>query len=268
MHLIIYSTLTQTKLLVLLLAIILFSSCTRHAFSPVNEGREYGNPKTPPFISHVPQNNRKVLDRTDHHSYFQKILCFNYACRRIVGRQKVSGIVSLRHFEKQVRKNARKGLYKNIKPSPQLSPTDTVHIDKKPEPVVVKETTNTVTEPLLKPDSLITLHDFLFETSKFTLKADQFSELDHLASYILSHPTLEVHVSGHTDNIGKERDNVVLSAKRAEAVAKYLIEKGVLKKLISFDGLGSSKPLMSNKTEEGRSKNRRVEILIHNPANK
>lgn len=257
----------KTKLHFISFAVILFCSCTKHAFSPVNEGREYGNPKVPILISHVSQNNRKVLDRTGHHSYIQKLLCFNYACRRIVGRQKVSGNVSLAHFEKQVRKNARKGLYKKLTPKPADVSPDTIPVVKRQEPILNNEPAPTVTSPILKTDSLITLSDFLFETNRYQLKAEQLSALDNLAKFLLSHPTLEVGVSGHTDNIGKERDNVSLSTRRAESVAKYLINTGVLDKQVSFEGFGSSRPINGNETEEGRSKNRRVEILIHNPAN-
>jgi outer membrane protein OmpA-like peptidoglycan-associated protein len=79
------------------------------------------------------------------------------------------------------------------------------------------------------------------------------------------HPTLEVSITGHTDNVGGEQHNVTLSTRRAESVAEYLVGRGVNYDKIIFRGLGSAQPIESNETVEGRSKNRRVEILIKNP---
>ncbi len=68
----------------------------------------------------------------------------------------------------------------------------------------------------------------------------------------------------HTDNQGNENFNIKLSARRAEAVKKYLISKGVPADILDTKGFGSSKPIADNSTEEGRSKNRRVEFIILN----
>ncbi len=130
----------------------------------------------------------------------------------------------------------------------------------KPAPVIAV--------PILKADSLITLSEFLFETDSYKLKDKHYSQLDSLGKFLLRHPTLEVSITGHTDNTGNERHNVTLSMHRAETVAHYLINKGVSDEKIFFEGFGSSRPIEKNETAEGRSKNRRVEILISNPKKK
>ena len=237
---------------------------------PVNVGREHGNPTTPWIVSHVPEKNRWALSRTDHHNFLQKIVCFNYVCRKMIGRRKALMAISFKKFQKRIRKNAKKGLYKKSTPSPSLKniERDTIQRQKEAEPIVAKENTLPDEVPILKADSLIVLSEILFETNSHTLKAEHYSALDSISKFLRVHPTLETAVSGHTDNTGNERHNVALSARRAEAVAEYLIDKGAVYDRVSFEGFGSSQPIAGNESEEGRTKNRRVEILIRNPIKK
>jgi outer membrane protein OmpA-like peptidoglycan-associated protein len=65
---------------------------------------------------------------------------------------------------------------------------------------------------------------------------------------------------GHADSVGSDEYNLQLSRLRAEAVARYLVSKGISPERISVEGYGSSRPIGKNDTEEGRSKNRRVDI--------
>ena len=69
-------------------------------------------------------------------------------------------------------------------------------------------------------------------------------------------------IAGHTDNVGKETSNMVLSKKRSEAVKTYLTEKGVDPSRMIVEYYGEMKPIADNETEEGRQKNRRVEMTI------
>ena len=71
-----------------------------------------------------------------------------------------------------------------------------------------------------------------------------------------------IKIEGHTDNIGSEKANQKLSAKRAESVKTYLLGKAIPKEQVLTEGLGFSKPLVDNDTEENRAKNRRVEFTI------
>ncbi len=127
------------------------------------------------------------------------------------------------------------------------------------DPVVVPA----VAAPVLTSDSLVVLGEFLFETNSATLKGEQFFALDSLMDFLLAHPSLVIKISGHTDTRGNESHNKTLSFKRAEVVAEYLVDNGVAIERVTFEGMGSTKPLMPNTTEAGRRKNRRVELLIH-----
>ncbi len=215
------------------------------------------------------------MARTKPHNIFQQIICFNYVCRRLIGRNKLRQAITYEDFSKQIKKNAKKGYYKNLTPAAPATPPP-IKKQKKDTIVIAKDTARAaktkpapvISVPILKADSLITLSEFLFETDSYKLKDKHYSQLDSLGKFLLRHPMLEVSITGHTDSTGNERHNVTLSMHRAETVAHYLINKGVSDEKIFFEGLGSSHPIEGNETEDGRSKNRRVEILISNPKRK
>ena len=71
-----------------------------------------------------------------------------------------------------------------------------------------------------------------------------------------------MRVEGHTDNHGKPKYNKTLSDRRAKAVVRYLIEKGVEPQRLTSEGFGDARPVMPNGTESGRARNRRVELVI------
>ena len=158
-------------------------------------------------------------------------------------------------------RNAKKGKYKNIQ------------TDSKGKPVVREsipvrmDTTNTqptVSAPIVKADSLIVLSaELLFETNKSTLRSEHFETLNSIVDYLLLHSERSVRISGHTDNIGSETHNLSLSKQRADVVAEYLVSNGIDIIRVETSGLGSAKPIAVNTTDEGRKKNRRVELLIH-----
>jgi len=112
--------------------------------------------------------------------------------------------------------------------------------------------------PKRKP---IVLNNIFFETNKSTLKSESFVELDSLVMRLKGSPMV-IEISGHTDNVGSEKDNLQLSEERALAVKNYLVSKSISAARIYSKGYGSSRPVTSNKTEEGRKKNRRVEFVI------
>ncbi len=88
-----------------------------------------------------------------------------------------------------------------------------------------------------------------------------FHYLDSLC-VLLSKTTNVIEISGHTDNVGTEEDNLLLSENRAKAVMAYMVSKGILQTRVSAKGYGSTKPVTSNETEQGRATNRRVEFKI------
>lgn len=101
-----------------------------------------------------------------------------------------------------------------------------------------------------------------FATGNDVIKAESFSSLDELAKLMAKKPKWRLKISGHTDNQGLAAANLKLSQKRAEAVKKYLIKKGVSEDRFKVEWFGQTVPIADNKTPEGRQKNRRVEMLI------
>jgi OOP family OmpA-OmpF porin len=90
------------------------------------------------------------------------------------------------------------------------------------------------------------------------------AELDSIAAILVEHPQANVNIVGHTDSSGSEAYNQKISEDRANAVSDYLQEKGVKESQINASGEGESNPIATNKTAEGRSANRRVDIDIPN----
>ena len=111
------------------------------------------------------------------------------------------------------------------------------------------------------PGEKITLKNIFFQTNKSELLPSSFPELDNLVEY-LKQNNHSIEIIGHTDNTGKEEQNKSLSKARAKAVSDYLIQKGIDEARINYNGAGSSNPIASNNTEEGKQQNRRVEFVI------
>lgn len=102
--------------------------------------------------------------------------------------------------------------------------------------------------------------NFEIDSSRILLEA--FPVLNEIANKIEYGKDYYVIVHGHTDNTGSDEHNLELSLNRAESVKSYFVSKGIENKRIRTAGFGKTKPIMSNETEEGRAKNRRVEILL------
>ncbi|HDS08788.1 MAG TPA: hypothetical protein ENN73_01045, partial [Firmicutes bacterium] len=102
-----------------------------------------------------------------------------------------------------------------------------------------------------------------FASGSATIPGSAYQSLDRAAAIIKSYPDVQIRIEGHTDSIGPESSNQILSQQRAESVRTYLIQKaGIPAHLITAFGFGESKPIASNDTEEGRFRNRRVEIIL------
>jgi OmpA-OmpF porin, OOP family len=108
----------------------------------------------------------------------------------------------------------------------------------------------------------ITLNNLFFEYKKTTLSEESFPELNRIAELLISKPSMEVEIEGHTDDIGSDLYNMKLSEARANSVAQYLIEKGASKGKVAVKAFGERKPKATNVTPEGRQQNRRVEFKI------
>jgi outer membrane protein OmpA-like peptidoglycan-associated protein len=106
------------------------------------------------------------------------------------------------------------------------------------------------------------LNDVYFPTNSFELNDESRNVLDGFVVFLQENPKIKVSVEGHTDNVGREEDNLKLSADRARAVYEYLISGGVSADRLSYHGFGEEKPVASNDTPEGRAKNRRTVFVI------
>jgi outer membrane protein OmpA-like peptidoglycan-associated protein len=101
-----------------------------------------------------------------------------------------------------------------------------------------------------------------FEFAKATLAESSFETLDEVATILAEHPRYNLLIEGHTDSKGNDDFNMKLSRDRAASVEKYIESKGIDEMRISSIGYGETKPIADNETEEGRAKNRRVELVI------
>jgi OOP family OmpA-OmpF porin len=104
------------------------------------------------------------------------------------------------------------------------------------------------------------IKDLHFDFDKAVIKKQYNKSLDKIVEILKKNPFLNAEIQGHTDNRGSRNYNQKLSEKRAKAVARYLIQHGVRASRISYVGYGYEIPIATNKTEEGRSLNRRVQI--------
>lgn len=101
-----------------------------------------------------------------------------------------------------------------------------------------------------------------FEFGKAIIKFESYTHLDRLGVMLVNNTTMNLTIKGHTDNVGSEEQNMKLSQARAEAVKTYLTDRGIDSGRIKVLYYGEEQPVASNDTEEGREKNRRVELVV------
>ncbi len=107
-----------------------------------------------------------------------------------------------------------------------------------------------------------TFRNIQFTSNSYLLPQDAFIELEKLLQVLVENPTLQVVISGHTDNVGKQSDNQILSENRAKTIVDWLINKGINTNRLRFKGYGDGQPIGDNKTESGKAKNRRITVTI------
>ncbi len=112
----------------------------------------------------------------------------------------------------------------------------------------------------LNKDGFISL-DILFDTGKSTIQSESLPIIDQITELMKLDLTLKISIEGHTDNVGNATSNKKLSDDRAKAVMNAVIANGIDKTRLTSIGWGQEKPVADNRTEEGRAKNRRVEIV-------
>lgn len=108
----------------------------------------------------------------------------------------------------------------------------------------------------------VVLQNIFFEFNSYELGEKSKTELEKVARFLQANSSLQVEIGGHTDNVGSEPYNQMLSKNRALSVANFLIQAGIDKNRVVPKGYGSQKPLKSNDTEENRQQNRRIDFQI------
>ena len=115
-------------------------------------------------------------------------------------------------------------------------------------------------ENLLTMGDTVTLNNIHFLTASAELYEASKAGLDRLAEALQRHPRLRLEVGGHTDAVGKDEDNLLLSERRAKAVYDYLILRGIDPDRLTYRGYGETRPVATNDTPEGRALNRRTTL--------
>jgi outer membrane protein OmpA-like peptidoglycan-associated protein len=100
-----------------------------------------------------------------------------------------------------------------------------------------------------------------FDTGKATIKAQSEKVLGDVLSLLQAQPDWKMKIEGHTDSTGTKTGNQILSQQRAAAVVAWLVKNGIARTRLTAVGLGDSKPIADNGTEQGRARNRRVELV-------
>ena len=114
----------------------------------------------------------------------------------------------------------------------------------------------------IKVGKKVVLHNLFFATNKTRILPQSEPALDELYEFLRDNPSLVIRITGHTDNVGSDKANQILSEGRANAVRDEIIKRGIIPERIEAEGKGEEEPIADNKTEEGRAKNRRVEFTI------
>jgi outer membrane protein OmpA-like peptidoglycan-associated protein len=147
--------------------------------------------------------------------------------------------------------------------------TDTPAVAAPPAPVVEPPVAVPVPEPAkdeVKQADKDVLKEAIegvnFESSKDVIQKSSYVVLDKVVTLMKNNPTYKLQINGHTDNKGSATFNKTLSQKRANAVKKYLTDRGVASSRLKAAGYGGEQPIADNNTDEGKLKNRRVEFII------
>ena len=114
----------------------------------------------------------------------------------------------------------------------------------------------------LEAGASIVLKNIFFDSKETALKPQSEMELDRVVQLMKDNPATKIEISGHTDNVGKPADNLLLSMNRSKSVVQYLTGRGIAASRLSTKGFGETKPIADNDTEEGRAHNRRTELKI------
>jgi outer membrane protein OmpA-like peptidoglycan-associated protein len=127
--------------------------------------------------------------------------------------------------------------------------------------VFSNDTLRIALQPIKKGGKII-LNNVFFAFNSSELESKSEKEINEIFNFLQKNPNIKLEICGHTDNIGNEKFNLVLSENRAATVRNALINKGISSDRLTSKGFGFSQPVASNDTEENRERNRRVECVV------
>ena len=139
---------------------------------------------------------------------------------------------------------------------------DDVYIGPDKPPAVDTTPVASIETKLLKERRFTFSAALLFDSGKAELRPAAGPELDSLTAFLQKYPRTRLGISGHTDNVGADADNLDLSTRRAQAVYEHLLTKGIPTAQIEWKAFGETRPIADNDTEVGRQRNRRVECVV------
>jgi len=125
-----------------------------------------------------------------------------------------------------------------------------------------KELISNLTLVPIESGQKVRLNNIFFDFKSFELLPQSFSELNRVVELLNDNTDIRIEIQGHTDNVGSNERNKLLSENRALSVYNYLLSKNIPKTKIHSVGFGKDKPIYHNDTEDNRAKNRRVEFMI------
>lgn len=159
----------------------------------------------------------------------------------------------------EVDKEKPQDLIINIKKDGHAYDTKLITAEQLEKPVV----TNNAEVKKVEVGSTYNLHDIYFATNDYSLTARSKSVIDLFVEFLTENPSVKVEIQGHTDNVGNDAANQLLSERRAQSVYDYVLSKGIASARLRYKGYGESSPIATNNTAEGRAKNRRTIFLIY-----
>lgn len=117
-------------------------------------------------------------------------------------------------------------------------------------------------EVIYTPSKIFKLENVYFDFAKATLRPESYPSLNELVELLKAKPTMTIEVGGHTDDVGDDQSNMILSQQRADAVRNYLVGKGIAANRVQAKGYGETVPVASGTSDDARQKNRRTEVKI------
>ncbi|NEM97851.1 OmpA family protein [Pontibacter burrus] len=114
----------------------------------------------------------------------------------------------------------------------------------------------------IKSGSAVVLNNLFFPSGKYELEPKSVTELNRLINFMRQNKDVKIEITGHTDDVGSDAANQVLSERRAKSVVDYLVAKGIASNRIRYKGFGETKPVKPNTSEENRQLNRRIEMQV------